>query len=147
MTVSAKMYSHFPTHLLNALLVGMGSETAIKCALTTSSYTVNQETHDYFDDITNEVANGAGYTTGGVALTNTAITEATRVTTYDATDAEWANATITARYAVLYDSTEANANAQPLIMYVDFGENKSSEAGTFKIAWNASGIFSVTVAA
>jgi len=144
MAVSIKAYSNFPTNLLGAKLCDMDSETKIMCMLCTSTYTPNQETHDHKEDITNEVS-GTGYTAGGKALTSTAITEATRVTKFDAADTAWADSTLTARYAVLYDDTEAAEADQPLILYVDFGEDKSSEAGTFQLTWNASGIFTITV--
>lgn len=40
----------------------------IKLLLCTSSYTPNRATHDYRDDLTNEVAATGGYSTGGVTL-------------------------------------------------------------------------------
>lgn len=45
----------------------------IKVALATSSYTPNKDTHNYFDDITNEVS-GTGYTAGGATLASKTIT-------------------------------------------------------------------------
>lgn len=45
----------------------------IKCALTTSSYTPNLDTHDRFDDVTNEVT-GTGYTAGGATLGSVTVT-------------------------------------------------------------------------
>jgi len=45
----------------------------IRCMLTTSSYTPNLDTHDYVDDVDNEVA-GAGYVAEGAALANAAVT-------------------------------------------------------------------------
>lgn len=146
MAVSIHMYSHFPQHLLNDKFVDLNSETAIKCSLHTSSYTPSQDDHDFWDDCDNEVADG-NYTHEGVALTTTSITTAARVMTFDADNASWATSTITARYAVIYDSTEVGDADKPLICYIDFGENKISENGTFEIQFNASGIFTVTVAA
>lgn len=43
---------------------------AITVTLHTASYTPNLDTHDYVDDLTNELANGSGYTTGGVVLSS-----------------------------------------------------------------------------
>lgn len=40
----------------------------IVITLHTSSYTPNRSTHDYVNDLSNEVANGNGYTTGGKSL-------------------------------------------------------------------------------
>ena len=45
----------------------------VKLALMTSSYAVNLDTHDFFNDITNEVV-GAGYTAGGGVLDTFAVT-------------------------------------------------------------------------
>ncbi len=114
-------------------------------ALATSSYTPNQNTHDYFNDITNEVT-GTGYTAGGATLGTKTVTQSTTTHTFDAADTVWTTSTITARYAIIYDSTPGTAATNPLIAYVDFGADVSSTAGDFTIAWNASGIFTITVA-
>jgi len=146
MAVTAKMYSNFPHKALEALISDLSAASKVKCMLLTDSYTPDQEADTELADVvwsTNEVE-GDGYDAFGAVLTTPTVTEATRVTKFDADDVEWAESTITARYAVLYDAV---ASGHPLILWVDFGEDKSSENGTFKIEWNASGIFTVTVAA
>ncbi len=56
-------------------------------------------------------------------------------------DVEWTGSTITsARYAVIYDDDLTN---KPLICAIDFGGDFSTTSGTFKITWNASGIFTL----
>ena len=142
MAVTAKLYSHLPYALANKL-ANLETDT-IKVMLCTSTYTPDQNAHDYKDDVTNEVS-GTGYTAGGATIANNTITISTTTTKFDGDDAAWASSTITARYAVIYDSTPATDAARPLIAYVDFGENKSSENGTFQLTWNASGIFTITV--
>ena len=143
MAVTAKAYSHMPEGALKELL-NLSSDT-LKCMLCTSSYTPDQDAHDFKDDVDNEVS-GTGYTAGGVALTSVALTISGKVTKLDAADAEWADSTITARYAVLYDDTPAGDAAKPLMLYVDFGEDKASEDGTFKVKWHTDGVLTVTVA-
>lgn len=120
----------------------------IKVTLHTSTYTPNQDTHAYVSDLTNEVANGNGYTTGGITLTTKVInyTGATNVIMLDGDDALWTSSTITARYAVISDRTPGTAATQPLLGYVDFGADKASDAGDFRITWNASGILTATAA-
>lgn len=127
--------------------VDFDSDT-IKVALVTSSYTPNQDTHDYFDDVVANEASGTGYTAGGATLGSKTVTYdgGTNKTTFDAADVSWAASTITARYAVIYDATPGSDATRPLIAYVDFGSNQSSSAGTFTISWSASGIFTVTMA-
>ena len=109
----------------------------IKVALVTSTYTPDIDTHtDFSTHITNEVV-GTGYTAGGATLTGNAVTVDTvnDWAEYDANDVTWTTSTITARGAVVYKSTGE------LISYVDFGSDKISSAGDFKITWHADGVF------
>jgi len=117
----------------------------IKVALVTSSYTPNQDTHDYWDDVSANEASGTGYTAGGATLGSKTVgyTSGTNVTKFDAADVSWTSSTITARYAVVYVST-GTAGTSALIAYVDFGSDQSSSAGTFSIVWDAAGIFTTT---
>jgi len=112
----------------------------IKVALVTSSYTPNQDTHDFFDDVTNEVT-GAGYTAGGVTLASKTVTEdaAANTAIFDAADVTWAASTITAAGAVIYKSTGVSSTSN-LIAFIDFGSSFSTISGTFQITWSASGI-------
>lgn len=118
----------------------------IKVALVSSSYTPNQDVHDYWDDVATYEVSGAGYTTGGATLANKAVTytTGTNVTKFDGDDVSWASSTITARYAVIYDASPATNAAKPLIGYVDFGSDQSSSSGTFSIVWDSAGIFTTT---
>lgn len=110
----------------------------IKVALVTASYTSDNDAHDFFDDITNEVS-GSGYTAGGATLANPVITvdTANNRTYLDADDTTWAASTITnARYAVIYKST-GTAGTSRLIAFVDLGANKSTTGDTFYLQWAA----------
>lgn len=138
------LYTKFPAKLANAE-IDFDTDT-IKVALVTSSYTPDQDAHDYWDDVSANEASGTGYTAGGATLGSKTVTQdsATNKQTFDAADVSWTSSTVTARYAVIYKST-GTASTSPLIGYVDFGSNQSSSSGTFSIAWNASGIFATTV--
>ena len=118
---------------------------AIMVALTTSAYTPDQDAHDYFDDVTNEVV-GDGYTAGGAALGTPTIANTENVIKLDGTDTVWAASTITARRAVVYDSTPGTAATNPLLTWVDFGADEVSTAGDFTITWHANGIATITAA-
>ncbi len=87
----------------------------------------------------NEVS-GTGYTSGGIVLTGTTVTESpTGTIMWDATDTAWTTSTITnARGALIYADALGGNNA---ICLVNFGADYSTSSGTFTIQWNASGIF------
>jgi hypothetical protein len=93
-----------------------------------------------------EVANGDGYTTGGAALANVAVTTVTtNDAKFDADDATWtaSGSGITASYAILYNDTDTD---DPPVAFIDFGGSETASAGTdFLLVWNASGIFTWTV--
>lgn len=129
--------------------VDFNEASKIKAALVTSSYTFDQDTHDYFDDITNEVSeSGTNYTAGGAILASCTVgyTAGTNVVKFDATDPSWATSTITARGCVIYYTT-GTASTSPLLIYIDFGGNMSSSSGTFSIVFHTDGIATVTVGA
>ncbi len=106
-----------------------------KTLLVTSSYTPNKDTHDKRDDVTNEVANGNGYTTGGAisACTVTKDTANDKVTLSFAA-VSWGTATFTAAGAVIYKSRGGASSADELVAYIDFGGDVSSSGGTFSIS-------------
>lgn len=144
--MASKLYGSFLLKALNKE-IDWDSDT-IKVALLSNAYTPNQDTHDYYDDVSANEVSGAGYTTGGITLASKSITYdgATNVIVLDAADVTWSSSTITARYAVVYDDSPATAATKPLIGYVDFGSDQSSSSGNFTITWDATGIVRVTVA-
>lgn len=145
MAASAKLYGLAMKSILNKEIDW--DTDAIKVMLCTSTYTPNQDTHQYKSDVTNEVT-GTGYTAGGATLTSctSTYTAGTNTLTLDAADVSWPNSTIVARYAVIYDSTPATDATRPLLGYVDFDQNISTTAGTFSIVWDAAGLITATAA-
>jgi hypothetical protein len=143
MAVTAKMYGQ---SLLKALNKEIDYDTdTIKVMLCTSAYVPDQDAHVYKDvSVTGEVV-GTGYTASGATLASKTITytAATNIVALDAADVTWAASTITARYAVIYD--DSPASSKPLLAYVDFGTDQSSNNGNFTITWDAAGILKITV--
>ena len=126
----------------------------IAVILTTATYTPNQDTHDYHDDITNQLSTANGYTaedgTGTGELLGTKTHDNTNnVSTFDAANTVWTSsgAGFTARISVLADTTPNVSANDPLLCWMDFGQDETaSGGGTFTIAWNASGIATITPA-
>jgi hypothetical protein len=123
-------------------LIDLSSDT-IKIALVTSSYTPDQDAHDFFDDVTNEVV-GTGYTAGGATLASKTVTQdnTNNWAVFDAADPSWAASTLVARGAVIYKST-GTASTSRLVCYIDFGQDYTSSSGTLSIVFSASGILTL----
>ena len=145
MAVTAKLYGKA---VLSAFAKGIDwVNDSIKVALCTASYAPDQDAHQCYSDLTDELSTGGGYTAGGIALTGRTATydAATNKTKLDADDLSIATATLDCRYAVIYDDTPELAAAKPLLGYIDFGETISPRNGPFKIEWSADGAISFTV--
>lgn len=116
----------------------------IKGALYTNSVTPNYSTDTAYSAApytSNEIASGGGYTTGGVTIATTTVTESpTGTLMFDATvDPAWTSSTITnARGLLVYDNTLAGKNA---ICLVSFGADYSTTSGTFTVQLASTGIF------
>jgi len=145
MAVTAKLYGKAILSAFNKE-IDLDSDT-IKVALLTSSYTPDQDAHDYWNDVSANEVTGTNYTAGGATLASKSLTytAGSNTFTFDADDVTWSTSTITARYAVIYDDTPATAATKPLIAYVDFGQDEVSSSGNFVITWHANGIFTFTV--
>lgn len=113
--------------------IDFGADT-FKVMLVTSSYTPDKDTHDKADDVTNEVANGNGYTTGGATSACTVTKDvANDKVTISFAAVSWATSTITAAGAVIYKSRGGASSADELVAYIDFGGDVSSTGATFSI--------------
>lgn len=117
-----------------------------KCALFTSASNANTLTHDELADLTNQVANANGYTTGGVTLTGVAWTNNSGTIYFTSSDPQWfaSGGSIVARYAVIYDDT---VSGDPLlcVMQLDTVGNVTAPNGNFlTIVLDSSRIFSLS---
>lgn len=146
MAVTAHVYTKFALSLATKK-VDLTADT-LKVMLL-SAYTVGstQDTAQFVSDVLAVAteASGTGYTAGGVTIASPSFTETGHVYALDsATDPSWASSTITAAFALLYDSTPGSNATNPVIAYIDFGGNVSTSGGTFTITLNASGILTLT---
>ena len=130
MAISQAMCTSFKVQLLSgAQNFNTGTTLVYKIALFTSAATLGAGTTTYTGSTTGEVANGGGYTTGGEILTVSQIPTSTGTTAFiDFADVTWSAATITARGALIYNSTDDTA-----VAVLNFGSDKTSTAGDFTI--------------
>jgi hypothetical protein len=124
MAITQAMCTSFKTELLGG--VHDLDTDVIKIALFTSAATLNAATTAY--STTNEVS-GTGYTAGGNTLTGASITSDGTTAIVDFDNTTWVSSTITARGAMLYNSSKADR----AIAVLDFGSDKTSTDGDFII--------------
>lgn len=127
-----------------------------KMALFTSSSNCNTLSgSDAMTDLTNEVANANGYTTGGVTLTGVTWLNSSGTMTFDCDNAVWtaSGGSITARFAVIYRSGAAGSpsvtDALLCVCLLDTtpADVTATATNTLTIAINASGVFTLSGAA
>jgi hypothetical protein len=134
MAISQALCTSFKVQLLSgAQNFNTGKTKVYKIALFTSAATLGAATTTYSGSTTGEVANGGGYTTGGETLTVSQIPTSSGTTAFiDFSDVTWTSATITARGALIYNSTDDTA-----VGVLDFGSDKTSTDGDFTIIFPA----------
>lgn len=115
-----------------------------KSLLVQDGYTHNYSTHDFRNDITNEVT-GTGYTLGGVTQTVTEITIASEILTFDMLDTVYPTVTIVDAMAqVFYTNVGADTTDQ-LICLQDFVTSASATAADFTVQHAGGGVFTIDV--
>lgn len=135
MAITQAMCTSFKVEILNGIhafgtTVARANTNAdsMKIALFTSSASLGATTTAY--STSNEVS-GTGYSAGGNTLTAVAPTSSGTTAFLDFNDTTWSSATITARGALIYNSTQSNK----AIAVLDFGADKTSTAGDFTIVF------------
>ena len=111
------------------------SGDTFKIALYTSSATMTAATTAYAT--TNETS-GTAYTAGGEALTPVDQTSSGTTALTDFSDETWSTATITARGALIYNTTPNTTSialTNPSVVVLDFGADKTSTAGDFTVVF------------
>ena len=109
-----------------------GGDT-FKLALYTNSASFTAATTAY--TATNEVSASGSYSAGGGTLTRIDPTTSGTTAFTDFADLTFTSATITARGALIYNSTPTHTYTNPSVVVLDFGTDKTSTAGDFQITF------------
>jgi len=126
MAITQGMATSFKVQLLNGQQ--NFSANTFKLALYTSSASLDENTTAY--TATNEVASAGNYTAGGNTLTvSVTPTNTGNVAFISFANTSWANATITAAGALIYNNSQSNS----AVCVLSFGGDKTSTNGTFAV--------------
>ena len=128
MAITTGMCTSFKEEILKAIH-DFTSDT-FKIALYTNSASLGASTTAY---TTSNETSGTGYSAGGATLTTVSPTTSGGVAYVDFNDVSFASSTITARGALIYNSSKANR----AVAVYDFGADQSSSNSTFTIQFPA----------
>jgi len=132
MAITTAMCSSFKSELLSGKHdFDASTGHTFKIALYTSSASLDASTTDY--SATNEVS-GTGYTAGGIEITSNGVALSGTTAYVDFQDATWTSSSITARGAIIYNTTsDGGVGTTDAICVLDFGEDKTSSNGDFLV--------------
>ena len=100
-----------------------------KLALYSSTATLNSATTSF--TTTAQVANSGQYTSGGGLLVNNGTSISAGVARCDFADRSFTGVTLTARGALIYNTSSDTTNASVCVL--DFGADKTATSGTFTV--------------
>ena len=139
MSITQSLVTSFKVEILDGIhnfgvgviRAGTAADT-FRIALYTASATLDSTTTAY--SATNEVV-GTGYVAGGNTLVISQVPTSTGTTAFlDFSDSSWTTSTITARGALIYNSTQSNK----AVAVLDFGGDKVTTAQTFTVVFPSS---------
>jgi hypothetical protein len=124
----------FKEDLLNGLHdFAVSTGDVYKLALYDSSASIGADTTSYAVGISGQVGDTGQYSAGGGALVNALVSLNGTTAFVDFDDLSFTGVTLTARGALLYNTSETNKS----VCVLDFGGDKTATAGTFTIQFPA----------
>jgi hypothetical protein len=112
------------------------SSDTYKLAMYTNSASLGKSTTNYTTG--NEVSSPSGYTAGGKALVNQGVKVSSSVAITDFADLSFVGVTLTARGALIYNTTtDGGSGTTDAVAVLDFGGDKTATSGTFTIQFPA----------
>ena len=132
MAITQAVCNSFKTELLGAVHdFDSGNAQVFKLALYTSAANLSAGTTAY--TVTGEVPNTGQYVATGSALQSKQVSLDTGTAIVTFADLSFTGVTLTARGAVIYNSSVSNA----AVCVLDFGADKTATSGTFTIQFPA----------
>jgi len=132
MAIASAISNSFKTQILTGVHNFTQGGNQFKLALYTDQANLSKSTTQYVT--TAEVANGNGYTTEGIVLTNVTPALSGDTACCDFADVSFTSASFTTRGCMIYNETVAN---DPAVCVIDFGGDKTVSSGTFTIQFPA----------
>jgi hypothetical protein len=130
MSITSAVANSFKTEVLEGIHALENDTIKLALIKASPSGTYDKTTTNYSDVTGNtDEASGTNYTAGGATLANASITLDGDTAIVDFDDAVFANATVSADGAIIYNSTKAGR----AIAIIDFDGTVTSTAGNFTV--------------
>ena len=131
MAITQAICNSFKKELLDGVHDLDTGGDAFNLALYTSQATINAATTSFTTG--NEVGDSGQYTSGGSQLQSQQTSVASGVAIVDFADLSFTGVTLTARGALIYNSTDG----KKAVCALDFGGDKTATSGTFTVQFPA----------
>ena len=132
MAITQAVCNTFKSEILGAVHdFDSGSGQVFKLALYSSAATLDANTTVYSSS--DEVSNTGQYTAGGGVLASQQVSLDGSVAIVDFADLSFTGVTLTARGALIYNTSASNKS----VCVLDFGSDKTATSGTFTIQFPA----------
>jgi hypothetical protein len=131
MAIAQAVANSFKKEILEGIHDLESGGDVFKLALYTSAANLSAATTSFTTG--SEVANTGQYTSGGGTLTGQSTSLDTGVAIVDFAELSFTGVTLTARGALIYNTSESNK----AVAVLDFGGDKTATAGTFTIQFPA----------
>lgn len=133
---------------LNGLKKALDATLALgtpKAMFLTAAYVLDQDAHDFVNDVSANEATGTGVAAGGYTLVTPTVTVdgATNTVKLDAVDISAIS--VTACYVVVYVST-GTPSTSPILSITDLSEGDAVNAVWTGVVWGAGGIVGISAA-
>jgi hypothetical protein len=133
---------------LNGLKKALDATLALgtpKAMFVTAAYVLDQDAHNFIDDVSTNEATGTGVSAGGVTLTSvtTTVDGASNTVTLDAADIS--SISVTACYVVVYVDT-GTPSTSPVLSITDLSDGDAVDSVWTGVVWSASGIAGISAA-
>ena len=130
MAITQAVTTSFKKQLLEGAHDFRSGGDTIYMALYTSSASLDASTTAY---TASGETSGTGYAAAGQELTKVAPTSSGTTAFIDFADETWSTATITARGALIYNTTPTHTYTNPSVLVLEFGGDKTSTSGDFTV--------------
>ena len=143
--VTFHLYDQYRKNSANGGALDIDAAT-LKMMVVTGAYTLDQNLHDFVDDVIANEVSGTGYTArGNACISGTVTIDVAGLVTVDCADpATWAQNAggfSNGRRTILYDDTGVNATSILVGYSDDFGSDKGNVDGDFTVTINVAGIY------